>query len=132
MKKLLLFCCLITSVTAFGQTLDGTWKIHVVVEDTNLIMVTEKHGEEMLQDYLDRRLAESAIRLWEGYEAYHWDSIKTTYKERYKYKYDTATIKRGSNTCVWELQYYHHKKTGLLEPTFKGFIEYIKKRKEKK
>ena len=196
MKKLLLFCCLITSVTAFGQippepfnwdtiyiphewheyqypydvtpynpeefnniidtgevyfmiTEEATMeyiidpKYYVHIEDTGLVMITEKHGEEILQDYVDRHLAESAIRLWEEYETYCYNDstlihgatlvtldtiqIDSAFRKASRILQESLTI---NDTMRWAYKpytptWYRHK-----QPTFYGFIEYLKTKRK--
>ena len=212
MKKLLLFYCLITSVTAFGQNLiceerghlcgdvffstlmycppyvedyeDSTitvypacntitydcsrcgervselekekrittWKkpqieeelvlldipyIYTIeiINDSNLHIVTDKHGTEIFQDFMDRHLSESAIRLWGEYETYCYDD--STYTHIYNPTWaDWHTCYQQSGNLAhgyhWKLICNNKSHFSYIhkEPTFIGFIEYLKTKRK--
>ncbi len=105
-----------------------------IINDSNLHIVTDKHGTEIFQDFMDRHLSESAIRLWEEYEIYCYNDstemiffqacspnhqFNPTSASRKIFEYFKKSYPKYKHR-ISEITYVHN------EPTFRGFIEYLK------
>ena len=110
-------------------------KSYVNLHDTDLIICTENDKEETIQQYVDRHLSESAIRLWGEYETYCYDD--STYTHIYNPTWaDWHTCYQQSGNLAhgyhWKLICNNKSHFSYIhkEPTFKGFIGYLKTKRK--